>query len=47
MAVSDFLVAFAQTFGQISDQTVTRNLKVQPALEIRPGYRLNVLVDLP
>lgn len=37
--------SFAETFGQISEQTVSRNLKVQPTLEIRPGYRFNVLVD--
>ena len=37
--------SFAETFGQISEQTVARNLNVQPTLEIRPGYRFNVLVD--
>lgn len=37
--------SFAQTFGQISEQTVSKNLTVQPTLEIRPGYRFNVLVD--
>ena len=37
--------SFAETFGQISQQTVSRNLNVQPTLEIRPGYRFNVLVD--
>lgn len=37
--------SFAETFGQISEQTVSRNLDVQPTLEIRPGYRFNVLVD--
>ena len=37
--------SFAETFGQISEQTVSRNLNVQPTLEIRPGYRFNVLVD--
>ncbi|MEP3665157.1 MAG: IncP-type conjugal transfer protein TrbI, partial [Roseibium sp.] len=37
--------SFAQTFGQISQQTVSKNLNVQPTLEIRPGYRFNVLVD--
>jgi type IV secretion system protein VirB10 len=37
--------SFAQTFGQMSEQTVTKNLNVQPTLEIRPGYRFNVLVD--
>lgn len=37
--------SFAETFGQISEQTVSRNLNVQPTLEIRPGYPFNVLVD--
>lgn len=37
--------SFAETFGQMSQQTVSRNLNVQPTLEIRPGYRFNVLVD--
>lgn len=37
--------SFAETFGQISEQTVSRNLNVQPTLEIRPGYKFNVLVD--
>lgn len=37
--------SFAEAFGQISEQTVSRNLNVQPTLEIRPGYRFNVLVD--
>lgn len=37
--------SFAKTFGQVSQQTVSKNLDVQPTLEIRPGYRFNVLVD--
>ena len=37
--------SFAETFGQISQQTVSKNLDVQPTLNIRPGYRFNVLVD--
>ena len=37
--------SFAETFGEISEQTVSRNLNVQPTLEIRPGYQFNVLVD--
>ena len=37
--------SFAKTFGQISQQTVSKNLNVQPTLEIRPGYRFSVLVD--
>lgn len=37
--------SFAETFGEISQQTVSKNLDVQPTLKIRPGYRFNVLVD--
>lgn len=37
--------SFAESFGQVSEQTVSRNLNVQPTLEIRPGYQFNVLVD--
>jgi type IV secretion system protein VirB10 len=37
--------SFAETFGQISEQTVSKNLNVQPTIEIRPGYQFNVLVD--
>ena len=37
--------SFAETFSELSQQTVTRNMDVQPTLEIRPGYRFNVLVD--
>ncbi|KKB84620.1 conjugal transfer protein TrbI [Devosia limi DSM 17137] len=37
--------SFAETFGQMSQQTASKNLDVQPTLEIRPGYKFNVLVD--
>lgn len=37
--------SFAETFGQMAEQTVSHNLNVQPTLEIRPGYRFNVLVE--
>lgn len=36
---------FAETFGRVAEQTVSRNLTVQPTIAIRPGYRFNVLVD--
>jgi len=36
---------FAETFGRVADQTITRNLDVQPTLEIRPGYQFNVFVE--
>lgn len=37
--------SFAETFGQVSEQTLTRNLNVQPTLEIRPGYVFNVMIE--
>ncbi len=36
---------FAETFGRVAEQTISRNLNVQPTIRIRPGYRFNVLVD--
>ncbi len=36
---------FAETFGRVAEQTISKNLNVQPTIQIRPGYRFNVLVD--
>jgi type IV secretory pathway VirB10-like protein len=36
---------FAETFGRVTERTINKNLDVQPTLEIRPGYKFNVLVD--
>lgn len=36
---------FAESFGRVAEQTISRNLNIQPTLEIRPGYRFSVLVD--
>ncbi|KWV42283.1 conjugal transfer protein TrbI [Rhizobium altiplani] len=36
---------FAESFGRVAEQTISKNLNVQPTLEIRPGYKFNVLVD--
>lgn len=36
---------FAETFGRVADRTIQKNMDVQPTLEIRPGYKFNVLVD--
>lgn len=36
--------ALGQNLGETSAQLVRRNLNIQPSLEIRPGYRFNVLV---
>ncbi|MBB3289201.1 MULTISPECIES: IncP-type conjugal transfer protein TrbI [unclassified Rhizobium] len=36
---------FAESFGRVAEQTISKTLNVQPTLQIRPGYRFNVLVD--
>ncbi len=36
---------FAETFGRVADRTIQRNMDVQPTLEIRPGYKFNILID--
>jgi type IV secretion system protein TrbI len=36
---------FAESFGRVAERSISRNLDVQPTLEIRPGYQFNVLVD--
>ncbi|RWO62366.1 MAG: conjugal transfer protein TrbI [Mesorhizobium sp.] len=36
---------FAETFGRVADRTIQKNMNVQPTLDIRPGYKFNVLVD--
>jgi type IV secretion system protein TrbI len=36
---------FADSFGRVAEQTISKNLNVQPSLRIRPGYKFNVLVD--
>ena len=36
---------FAETFGRLTERTISKNLDVQPTLQIRPGYKFNVLVD--
>lgn len=36
---------FAESFGRVAEQTISRNLDVQPTIQIRPGYKFNVLVD--
>lgn len=36
---------FAETFGRVAEQTISKNLNVRPTIQIRPGYKFNVLVD--
>lgn len=37
--------SFVETFGRVAERTISKNVDIQPTLEIRPGYRFNVLVD--
>ena len=30
---------------EVAEQTISKNLNVQPTIQIRPGYKFNVLVD--
>lgn len=36
--------ALGQQLGQVTAQLLTKNMNVSPTLEIRPGYRFNVMV---
>lgn len=36
---------FTESFGRVAEQSVSKNMNVQPTIEIRPGYMFNVLVD--
>ena len=36
--------ALGQQLGQVAAQMISKNLSIAPTLEIRPGYRFNVVV---
>ncbi|MBY3038385.1 IncP-type conjugal transfer protein TrbI [Rhizobium laguerreae] len=36
---------FAESFGRVAEETISKNLNVQPTIRIRPGYKFNVMVD--
>ncbi len=36
---------FAESFGRVAQQTIEKNLDIQPTLEIRPGYQFNVIIE--
>ena len=36
--------ALGQQLGQVTAQMIAKNLNVSPTLDIRPGYRFNVIV---
>ena len=36
--------ALGQQLGQVTAQLIAKNMNIAPTLEIRPGYRFNVIV---
>ncbi|WSH84364.1 TrbI/VirB10 family protein (plasmid) [Rhizobium beringeri] len=34
-----------RSFGRVAEETISKNLNVQPTVRIRPGYKFNVMVD--
>ena len=36
--------ALGQQLGQVAEEMISKNLSIAPTLEIRPGYRFNVVV---
>ncbi|MCB5204740.1 IncP-type conjugal transfer protein TrbI [Neorhizobium sp. T786] len=36
---------FAESFGRLAEQTISKNLDVQPTIRIRPGYNFSVIVE--
>jgi type IV secretion system protein VirB10 len=43
-ASSAMSAALGQQLGQVTAQLIAKNLNIAPTLEIRPGYRFNVIV---
>lgn len=37
--------SFSEVFGRLAEGSIRRNMDVQPTVEIRPGYRFNIVVD--
>ncbi|WP_228392855.1 TrbI/VirB10 family protein [Pseudomonas helleri] len=35
--------ALGQQLGQVSAQIISKNLNISPTIEIRPGYRFNIV----
>jgi type IV secretion system protein VirB10 len=36
--------SLGQTLGQVTSQLISKNLSIAPTLEIRPGFRMNIVV---
>ncbi|MFN7835585.1 MAG: TrbI/VirB10 family protein, partial [Burkholderiaceae bacterium] len=43
-ASSELSRALGQQLGQVTAQMIAKNLNIAPTLEIRPGYRFNIIV---
>ncbi|AZK89888.1 TrbI/VirB10 family protein [Xanthomonas oryzae] len=43
-ASSELSQALGQQLGQVTAQMIAKNLNIAPTLEIRPGYRFNIIV---
>jgi len=43
-ASSELSAALGQQLGDVASQMIAKNLNISPTLEIRPGYRFNVMV---
>ncbi|MEX3581897.1 MAG: TrbI/VirB10 family protein [Burkholderia sp.] len=43
-ASSELSQALGQQLGQVTAQMISKNLNIAPTLEIRPGYRFNIIV---
>ena len=41
---SELSTNLASTFGQAVAQSIQKNMNIAPTLEIRPGYRFNVVI---
>ncbi|MQT92962.1 hypothetical protein GHO39_28320 [Pseudomonas helleri] len=40
---SELSSALGQQLGQVSAQIISKNLNISPTIEIRPGYRFNIV----
>ncbi|MNI82724.1 Bacterial conjugation TrbI-like protein [compost metagenome] len=40
---SELSSALGQQLGQVSAQIISKNLNIAPTIEIRPGYRFNIV----
>ena len=44
-AREELAAELGRQWGQVGQQTIRRNMNIQPTLEIRPGYQFNVMVN--